>query len=487
MKIITNDNLQPKIKSIMKKYFLLVFVVQLTISSFSAPKSFSNYFSNKTMRLDYFHSGTSSEEHFAIDRILSDGPWAGSVDHLIDPLNFGLYQFNIVDLESGESIYSRGFASVFGEWQTIPEASEKWGTFHESVRFPWPHKAVKLEMKKRDAKNNFVIIWETTIDPSSRAIVPADLVSHYKTNDILINGPAQEKVDLVILADGYTVDEMDKFRKDVERLTTSLFAVEPFKSRKNDFNVRTVETPSATSGVNKPHPGVFSRTPLSVHYSSFDSERYALSYDNRTIRDVASSVPYDFMYLLINEKTYGGGGIYQLYASVAVDNLFSDYIFVHEFGHHFAALADEYYSSSVSYQMPEITVEPWEANITALIDGKLKWAEMVKDGTPIPTPWDKEKFDHHAIEIQNERNRLRAAKAPESVLEELFLKQRKEETKMINEMENTGKVGAFEGASYYQYGMYRSSTDCIMYTRNSNNFCTVCQKAISDVIDQYVK
>ncbi len=472
----------------MKKYLLVFLVVIVSASACSStPKTFTKFFKDKTMRVDYFHSGTSAEEHFALDRILSDGEWAGSVNHLIDEVNFGLYQFDVFDLATGELIYNRGFASVFGEWQTIPEAQKKWGTFHESLRFPWPLNSVMLVMKKRNAENEFVKIWETEIDPSSRAVTPADLVSEYKSNDILISGPAKEKVDIVILADGYKADEMDKFRKDAERLTAELFAVEPFKSRKSDFNIRTVETPSANSGVNKPHPGVFARTPLSVHYSSFDSERYALSYDNRTIRDVASTVPYDFMYLLINEKTYGGGGIYQLYASVAVDNLFSDYIFVHEFGHHFAALADEYYSSSVSYQMPEIEVEPWEANITALIDGKLKWQDMVKEGTPIPTPWDKEKFDNHAIEIQKERDRLRAAKAPESVLEELFLKQRKEETKMISEMENTGTIGAFEGASYYQYGMYRSSTDCIMYTRNSNNFCPVCQKAISDVIDQYVK
>jgi hypothetical protein len=472
----------------MKKIVLLSFVIFLALSGYSSNKvDFKQYFKDKTMRVDYFHSGMATEEHFAIDRILSDGAWAGSTTHLIDEVDFGLYQFDILSKENNEVIYSRGFASVFGEWQTIPEATKQWGTYHESVRFPWPLNAVKLQMKKRDAQNNFVIIWETEIDPESRAVTPADLASNYKTFDYLISGPAQEKVDIVILADGYKADEMDKFHKDVKRLSDHLFSVEPFKSRKNDFNVRAVETPSATSGVNKPHPGVFTRTPLSVHYSSFDSERYALSYDNRTIRDVASTVPYDFMYLLINERTYGGGGIYQLYASVAVDNQFSDYIFVHEFGHHFAALADEYYSSSVSYQMPEITVEPWEANISALIDGKLKWQDMVKDETPIPTPWDKEKFDKHGIEIQTERDRLRAAKSPESVLEELFLRQRREETKMIKEMENSGKVGAFEGASYYQYGMYRSSTDCIMYTRNGLDFCPVCQKAISNVIDQYVK
>ncbi|MBU1013867.1 MAG: IgA Peptidase M64 [Bacteroidetes bacterium] len=472
----------------MKKLMHLIFVFVVANSSINANVAeFDHYFKDKTMRVDYFHSGTATEEHFAIDRIVSDGAWAGSLSHLVDEINFGLYQFDVINLADGNLIYSRGFASVFGEWQTIPEAGEQWGTFHESIRFPWPLKPVKIQMKKRNEKNNFTVIWETNIDPASRKVTPADLISPFKTKNFLVNGSPKEKVDIVILGDGYTAKEMDKFHKDIERLTASLFAVEPFKSRKNEFNVRAVETPSATSGVNKPHPGIFNRTPLTVHYSSFDSERYALSYDNRAIREAASAVPYDFMFLLINERTYGGGGIYQLYASVSVDNQFSDYIFVHEFGHHFAALADEYYSSSVSYQMPEITVEPWEANITALLDGKLKWQDMVKEGTPIPTPWNKEVFDKHAIEIQKERERLRAANSPESVLEDLFNKQKKEETRMISEMENKGKIGAFEGASYYQYGMYRSSIDCIMYTRNSNDFCPVCQRAISTVIDQYTK
>lgn len=470
------------------KKILLLSLLLTTYSLMANDVVFEDYFVDKTMRIDYFHNGMASEEHFSVDRILSDGEWGGSLTQLIDVLEYGLYFFEIQDIDSEKIIYSRGFASIFGEWQTIPEAQKKWGTFHESIRFPWPKDVVKLLMKKRNANNDFEVIWEYEIDPLSRAVNPADISGKYKVWDYMINGSSQEKVDIVILGDGYTADEMDKFHKDVERLNDHFFSVEPFKSRKSDFNIRAVETPSATSGVHKPHPGIHSRTPLSVHYSSFDSERYALSYDNRAIRDAASEVPYEFMYILINERTYGGGGIYKLYASVAVDNKFSDYIYVHEFGHHMAALADEYYSSSVSYQMSEITVEPWEANVTALLDkDNLKWKDMIEEGMPIPTPWDKEKFDKHAMAIQKERGILRAAKSPESVLEELFMRQKKAETAMIESMENTGKIGAYEGASYYQHGMYRSSTDCIMYTRNSLDFCPVCQRALSKVMDQYSK
>ncbi len=205
--------------------------------------NFKDYFENKTMRVDYFHSGTATEEHFAIDRILNDGPWSGSKTQLIDKLNFGLYFFVLLDLTTGKPLYNRGFASIFGEWQTIPEAKDGWGTFHESIRFPWPLKPVKLIVKKRDSENNFVKIWETEIDPSSRIVNPAENLKKHNVFNFMENGPASEKVDIVILGDGYTDAKMEKFHQDVIRMTNELFAVEPFKSRKNDFNVRAIDTP----------------------------------------------------------------------------------------------------------------------------------------------------------------------------------------------------------------------------------------------------
>ena len=448
--------------------------------------NYKQYFENKTMRVDYFHSGTSSEEHFSVDRILNDGEWSGSKGMLIDDVKLGLYFFEVTDKTSGQILYSRGFSSIFGEWQTIPEAKENWGTFHESVRFPWPVNPVTLVMKKRNAHNVFETIWKTEIDPKARYVNPSELNSGYKVLPIMENGPADNKLDIVLLGDGYTTEEMEKFEKDAKRLIKALFEAEPFKSRKSDFNVRAIETPSDVSGVNRPHPGVFKRTVLSVSYSSFDSERYALAYDNRTIRDVASTVPYDFMFILINEETYGGGGIYNLYSTVAVDNTFSEYIFVHEFGHSLAALADEYYTSSVSYEMGEITVEPWEMNITALLDkDNLKWGHLVDKSTPLPTPWEKEKYDAFSIEIQKERTDLRAKKVPEAEVEALFEREKKESKQILDNMEYTGIVGAFEGGGYMQYGLYRPYADCIMFTRNSQQFCPVCQEAIGKVIEQY--
>ena len=475
----------------MKKTLVLLAILLVARSGYSQKVTnvnFNDYFSEKTMRVDLFHSGNATEEHFAVDRILSDGPWAGSETILLDDLNRGPYFFEVKDKKTSTLLYTRGFGSLFGEWQTTDDAKENWGTFHESIRFPWPSNPVEVVLKKRDASNNFVKIWEREVDPSSRIVNPAENHTHYKVFKYLDNGSPVNKVDIVILGDGYTTDEMEKFERDVVKLADALFGVEPFRARKNDFNVSAIETPSESTGVNKPDPGVFKRSFLSVSYGAFNSERYALAYDNRTIRDVAATVPYDYMFILVNERTYGGGGIFNLYAISASDNKFSDYIFVHEFGHCFAALGDEYYTSDVSYEKPNITVEPWEPNITALLKNEpLKWGQFVSKDTPIPTPWNKTDYDSFSYEIQKQRRELRSKKVPEGEMEDLFLSEKEKSMDILDNMKYSGKVGAFEGAGYQQYGLYRPFADCIMFTRDRQLFCPVCQDAISQVIDMYTK
>ena len=447
--------------------------------------AFNDFFKNKTMRLDYFHTGNSETEHFAVDKIISDGLWAGSTKTLIDELELGLYFYEVIDQKSKTLLYSRGYASIFGEWQWTPEAKKEWGAFHESIRFPWPLKPITVILKKRDGKNEFQTIWTTDIDPVSRKVNPTDIKHTEEVVAIHESGDPNEKLDLVLLGDGYTAKEMDKFIADAKRMTNYLLNAEPYKSRKDDINVWAVKTPSQESGVSRPHPGVFKRTALSCHYSSFDSERYVLTYDNRTIRNIASAAPYEFTSILVNEQTYGGGGIYKLYTTLAVDNKFADYLMIHEMGHHMAGLADEYYASSTSYEAPSIEVEPWETNITALLDkDNLKWKNLVEDGTPIPTPWNKEEFDAYSYDIQKERKELRTAKVEESVMEELFMRAHNKQDEFFVEEEYKDKIGAFEGAGYNQYGLYRSQLDCIMYTRHTT-FCKVCQKSLNDVINQY--
>ena len=449
--------------------------------------NFDNYFINKTMRVDYFHTGNSETEHFAVDKILSDGKWYGSKKVLIDELELGYFFLEVIDQETKTLLYSRGFSSIFGEWQTTPEAENEWGTFHESVRFPWPKNPVTVRLLKRDNLNNFQPIWTYDIDPASRQVNPADIVHHEEVIAIHESGDPNEKLDLVLLGDGYTAEEMDKFVSDAKRVTGYLLSVEPYKSRKDDINVWAVKTPSQESGISRPHPEIHKRTALSAHYSSFDSERYVLSYDNKTIRNVASAAPYEFTSILINEQTYGGGGIYKLYTTNAVDNKFAKYLMIHEMGHHLADLADEYYSSATAYEAPNIDVEPYEINVTALLDkDNLKWKHLVDEETPIPTPWNKEEFDKFSYAVQKERGELRSQRVEESVMEDFFMRAHYKQDTFFAAEKYKDKIGAFEGAKYNQYGLYRSQLDCIMYTRHTEH-CKVCQYGISEVIDQYSK
>jgi hypothetical protein len=452
-----------------------------------AAAGYDAFFTARTMRVDYFHSGTAAEEHISLDRIVADGPWPGSRTRLVDDLNLGPYFFEVRDLATNRVLYSRGFASVFGEWETTPEAKKTWRTYHESVRFPWPKQPVQLTLLKRDPKGLFREMWTTSIDPDSRFVVPADAAPRGTVWSIFESGPAANKVDLLILGDGYTAAQMEKFRADARRLTDLLFRHEPYRSRRADFNVRAIDTPSAESGVSRPHAGVFRRSPLSTHYSSFDSERYVLTYDNRTLRDVAAAAPYDFLIILVNERTYGGGGIYQLYTTAAASNAFAEYLVVHEFGHSFAGLGDEYYTSDVAYETGAAEQpEPWAPNVTALHDPeKLKWRDLVSPGTPLPTPWEKEAFEKQSNAYQSRRRALRAAGAPEEEMEKLFREVQKSETQLLSTMKFSGKVGAFEGAGYEAKGLYRPAADCIMFSRNEVGFCPVCRRAIERVIDLY--
>jgi IgA peptidase M64/peptidase M64-like protein len=441
----------------------------------------------RTMRLDYFHTGDAAGETFSLDRVVLEPlPWPGNPRKPVDDTNLGKYFFEVVDRRTNKVLYSRGFASVFGEWETTGEAKDVKRTFSESLRFPAPAGPVQILVKKRDARNAFREIWTVLLDPkdifidTSRPASPGALLEIQKSGD-----PA-DKVDFLILGDGYTAAERAKFEKDAKRLTDLLFAVSPFKERRKDFNVWALCPPSEESGISRPSTGVHRRSPLGASYDAFGSERYVLTFENRAFRDVASFAPYDFVEILTNSKTYGGGGIFGLYATVAADSLWAPYVFIHEFGHHFAGLADEYFTSSVAYESSKVRVEPWEANATALLDpANLKWKDLVTPGTPIPTPWKKEEFEKASQSFQERRRKLRAENRPEEEMDVLFSAEKVEETRLLGTDQHSGKVGAFEGCLYESKGYYRPQEDCIMFTRDDVPFCAVCRREVDRVIDLY--
>src|SRR5687768_14544580 len=443
----------------------------------------------QTMRLDYFHTGDASSEVFSVDRIVIEPlPWPGDPRQSIDTSNLGKYLFEIRDAKTKELLYSRGFASIYGEWETTDEAKTIKRTFQESLRFPAPAAPVSIVLKKRDAKNNFQDIWTTTIDPAdmfidrSKRVAPAPVITIQKT------GEPEAKVDFLIMGDGYTAAEAKKFEADARRLTEVLFSTSPFKEHRKDFNVWAMSPPAAESGVSRPSTGIYRDSPLGATYDAFGSERYVLTFDNRSLREVAEFAPYEFIEVLVNNRTYGGGGIFNLYSTVASDNAFANYVFVHEVGHHFAALADEYYTSSVAYAPSTDRIEPWEPNVTALLDvSNLKCRTL---GSPfandetIPTSWNKEAFESYSREIQKRRAQLRKDKRPEEEMEALFREELEHEKKMFAAEKHFGQVGAFEGAMYEARGYYRPEIDCIMFSR-SDKFCRVCRLAIERVIKMY--
>ena len=329
------------------------------------------------------------------------------------------------------------------------------------MRFPWPSQPVAVVLQKRQADNT----------------LRADLVDRYRSRfarsstarrsgrtpgpsgTLFENGPAPEKVDLLVIGEGYTEAELPKFHTDASRLVEALFAHEPFKSRRRDFNVRALDLPSAESGVNRPNAGVFRRTPLSAEYNIFDSERYVLTLDNRALRDAASAAPYEFIEILVNERTYGGGGIFNDQATAVGRQRFRR-----------LRLRARVRPSLRRARRRVLHVgcrlrdrrrgpkpEPWEPNVTALADpAALKWRDLVAPGTPLPTPWEKEAFERAQPRDPGTPPRdPRSATRRKRRWMRSFASEREWEEKLLGGMKYSKTVGAFEGASYEARGLYR--------------------------------
>jgi hypothetical protein len=439
----------------------------------------------RTLRLDYLHAGTAAEEHFALDGIVLEGAWPGPSDRWIDETNLGKYCFQVLDRATNRLIYSRGFASIFGEWETTGEAKLERRGFSESLRFPAPEAPVQVIIKKRGPRNEFREVWSTVVDPGDPAI---DRSAPAKLNvwAVVENGPPRDKVDLLLMGDGYAAAETEKWHRDARRMADLLFAASPFKERRSDFNVWAVDTPAEESGVSRPSDNVFRRSPLRAGYDAFGSERYVLTFDNKRLREAASAAPYEFVEIVVNDRKYGGGGIFNLYATVSADNAFTPYVFVHEFGHHFAGLADEYYTSDVAYGSAAERPEPWEPNVTA-DPHAAKWKDLLTAGIDLPSNWPKKEFEQMEQAIQERRRAIRAQHRPESEMEALFREERGNDTRILGSGANAGKVGAFEGAMYEARGYFRPQQDCIMFTRDEVGFCAVCRRAIERVIRMYAK
>jgi hypothetical protein len=439
-----------------------------------------------TVRVDYAHSGNALNEHYALLRVVIEPlPWPGSLARRLDPTDRGQNRFEVVDAKTGELLYSRGFSTIFGEWRTTDEAGKISRAFEESVRFPKPDRPVRVRILQRDERNQFSEAWSIEIDADAQDVIKQQPAAPARPVAIHVSGPSPEKVDLLIMGDGYTAAETDKFLRDARRLSAHLFSVSPFKERAQDFNVWALAVPTSASGISRPSTGVHHASALGTRYDIFGSERYVLTLDNRALRDIAQHAPYEFIEILVNNETYGGGGIYGQFSTAAAGNAWAGYLFVHEFGHHFAGLADEYYTSPVAYAPASVRTEPWEPNVTALRDpASIKWKHHVKPGTPLPTPWPKLQYETAARAFQKRRAALRAADRPESEMNALFAADLRANQALFAGQPHRHDVGAFEGANYEANGYYRPTMQCLMFNR-SDAFCPVCQDGITDIIDLY--
>lgn len=414
--------------------------ILLIITAYSSTASFDSTFYVKTLRIDYQHAGNDTVEEYFLDQVSIEPFWGGSKINLIDTFYYGKYFLKLFDLDSDSLIYSRGYSTLFGEWQTTNEAKITKRSFSETVVMPLPIKNSKIVLYSRDNQGifqeKFQYIYKTTdyfISPERR--------NEYTAFEVYISGAPEQKVDIVILPDGYEQSEMGLFIRDCNKFVEELFMFEPYTRYKNNFNIRGVLAPSIDSGSDIPADSVWRRSILSTSFYTFNSERYCMTYDNKSVRDIAANTPYDQIYILVNSPKYGGGSIYNYYSVSVNSNLHAAKIFVHELGHGFAGLGDEYYSDEVAYsEFYPLDVEPWEPNLTTLVNFNEKWPHLMDKTTPIPTPNDK---------------------------------------KYAN------KTGVFEGGGYASKGVYRPADDCMMNTFKGNEFCPVCTEAIIRMIHFY--
>ena len=407
-----------------------------------AQNNFDKYFTDKVLRFDFMLAGN-REITFVYPVGMKEEPyWSGSKINLINPFNSGNFKYELFDVIDNTLIYSRAFCTLFQEWQTTTEAKTINRSFYEVATMPFPKNKVKFVLSKREPDGLFSNLYETTIDPGSYFIRKEKLINVGITK-IYNSGDPHTSVDLAFIAEGYKADEMEKFRGDVKKMADYLFAEAPFTQYKNKFNIWAVEAISQDSGTDVPGENIYANTALNSSFYTFDIDRYLTTQDIKTVNDFAAVVPHDNIIVLINSKRYGGGGVYNYYSGTTTGNQLSPKVFIHEFGHGFAGLADEYYSSSVAYdEFYPLDVEPWEPNITTRVNFEIKWKKMINMDTPIPTPAE-EKYKN--------------------------------------------VTGMFEGGGYSAKGIFRPEMDCRMKSNGPKGYCSVCRNAIKEMIEFYIK
>ena len=465
----------------------ILFTLSIAILAMTAmAQQFDNVFESRTLRLDYIFAGNHDAQQIYLEQMYVTSQWAGRKSRLADVPLKGNGQIQVKDHATGQVLFVHTFSTLFQEWLATEEATKVSKAFATSYNVPMPKRPVDVTVTLTDFHGKVVTSLTHTVDPTDiliRQIGDNGIPYHYiwkgktvetqnlaspdqpgKRNYMPTEGPLggepdiTECIDLAIVAEGYTRAQMGKFYADCQRVVDALFAHEPFTSMKDRFNVVAVAAESLTSGPSVPHLGRWSATPVGTHYDTFYSDRYLMTQDIHRLYDVLSGVPFEHIIVLVNSDTYGGGGIYNQITVTTSDHPTFHQVLVHEFGHAYAGLGDEYFYDDAYESMYPADTEPWEPNLTTLVDFQSKWADMVPKGVAIPTAPDPKVPNYRKITNEKEQRLLDAA---------------------------TQRVGVFEGGGYQSKGVYRPAQECRMKINEVQNFCPVCSRAIQRITDFY--
>ena len=423
----------------MKKTLLFAALLLVAIDTYA--QSFNDFFADQTLRVDYIFSGNASQQMVALDELSSFDGWAGRRVNLDKVPVRGNGEISIIEPESRKVIYRQTFSSLFQEWLVTEEASKVTKSFEATFLLPMPKNKAEIEITLLDNEGRLQTTMHHVVNPNDKLIRQRDNAPTSRHEYLLKSGPSEECIDVAIVAEGYTADEMDLFLKDTRTACDEIFRYEPFSKHKNRFNVVAVMTESTDSGVSVPQDNEWRTTAINSNFMTFYSPRYLTTNSIHLTHDNLAGIAYEHLIILANTDTYGGGGIYNSYTLITAHHPQFKPVVVHEFGHSFGALADEYFYDEPDHTAGTYTLdyEPWEQNITSLIDFDSKWADMVKNKQEIPT-----------------------------------------EPTEIREKNYT--VGVYEGGGYMTKGMYRPAVVCRMRDNEATQFCPVCQRAIERII-----
>lgn len=416
---------------------------------------FDKYLMDKTLRVDYVFAGNAVTQAVYLDEMSVSEGWDGRRVNLGRVPVKGNGCITLRDSASSKVLYRQSFSTLFQEWQATEEATRVNKSFENVFRVPMPRSAAYVSLELYDAKGAVTATLEHLVSQTDiliRNVGAGAAPSRY----ILKSGDSKDCIDIAVVAEGYTAEEAELFYKDAAIAVESILAHEPFTTYRDKLNFVAVALPSEDSGVSVPLEGKWKNTALSSNFSTFYMDRYLTTLRLKNLADKLTGIAYEHIIILANTDTYGGGGIYNSYTLTTAHHKAFRPVVVHEFGHSFGGLGDEYYYDDMysPYYFPE--VEPWEQNITTMADFASKWADMMPSDAPKNTDGSYKS-------------------TPQMKDAELW--------KQIAEGTDAGSyVGIYEGGGYMSKGVWRSYPDCRMKTNTATSFCPVCRRAIERMI-----